>query len=177
MEASVVIVLVIISILIIVFGDWWDIAMMAFIALIMCFSAGAQAGTIGVHTLSRHGTDDRRVIHKDGVIEHKPYNNQNYGLYYIDDSGLIMGAYKNSYDKNTVYAGWTWSSPNWGPLRVSGTLALATGYRTVIGVGVLRPMAMPSVLLDLPLGTTVRWSVAPSTEKGVFQHLSVEWKY
>jgi len=64
------------------------------IALVLCclaFAATAQT-TIGVHTVSIHAPD-----HDE--------NNENFGLY-VQHKRLILGAYRNSIDRNTVYAGY-----------------------------------------------------------------------
>lgn len=162
-----------------VFSDWsFRSAMIIGMIIGLAWaSSDAKAATIGVHTFSNHGKDTHAVTHEGGDDTYEKFNNKNWGLYYIADSGLTLGGYDNSYDKWTMYVGWTWTSPNWGPLRASVTAALATGYQSVHGVGILRPIVMPSVLLDLPRGTAVRWSIAPNHEKGFFQHLSFEWSF
>jgi hypothetical protein len=146
-----------------------------FTALTLAIAAPAQAGTLGVHLVSRHESRTYEAMHPGGPIWHVPYNNRNTGLYYVTDSGLVVGAYRNSYNVDTVYAGRQWVSPSYGPVRFAATAAVATGYQTVHGIGKLRPMLMPSVLVDTPLGVTVRYSAAPA-KGGIFQHLSLEMK-
>lgn len=52
------------------------------------------------------------------------------GLYAVTPSGLTVGAYRNSVDRDTVYGGWTWrTGKSFGPITdLTLTLAAATGY-------------------------------------------------
>jgi hypothetical protein len=52
------------------------------------------------------------------------------GLYAVTPSGLTLGAYRNSVDRDTVYGGWTWrTGRSVGPLTdITFTVAAATGY-------------------------------------------------
>jgi hypothetical protein len=142
-------------------------------ALIAATTLPSHAGTVGVHLVSKHEADTHEVTAPDGSKFREEYNNRNPGLYYIADSGLTVGAYRNSYFHSTVYAGWTWHGPTFGPLQPSVTAVLATGYRRVHGVGLLRPMVLPSLRLEGPAGVALRYHLGPA-KGGVFQHLAVE---
>lgn len=133
----------------------------------------AQADTFGVHLFSRHEAATHELTRPDGTTYREPYNNRNFGAYFIADSGLTLGAYRNSYGFNTAYAGWTWQGPTFGPLQPAVTTVLATGYRRVHGVGVLRPMVLPSVRLEGPAGVSLRYFIGPA-KGGVFQHVAIE---
>jgi hypothetical protein len=136
-------------------------------------AGSAHADTVGVHLVSRHATPNFERSWSDGTKTQVAYNNRNFGAYWAADSGALVGAYRNSYSRTTVYAGWTWDAPRIGPVTPAVSAVLATGYDNMRGHGKLRPMLMPS--LRAPLGTvSVRWSVAPATKGGFFQHLSVE---
>lgn len=145
----------------------------ALAAALIAAALPAQADTFGVHLFSRHEASTREATNPDGSTTDVPYQNRNFGLYYIADSGFTAGAYRNSYFEDTVYAGWTWHGPAFGPLRPSVTAVLATGYKVVHGVGALRPMVMPSVSVATPLGFSVRYFIGPA-KGGIFQHVSIE---
>lgn len=154
---------------------------LAFGAIVALLGETASAQTIGVHLFSEHGHDTYDITHEGGPNTTKKFNEKNFGGYIIagevDIFGVpvspIVGAYKNSYYHTTVYAGLTWDMDLFGPLRVGASAVLGTGYERVHGVGKLRPMLMPHILLDLPAGLTLRYSVTPA-KGGVFQHISIE---
>lgn len=133
----------------------------------------AQAATFGVHAVSHHNSRTFDRVYLDGSSEKVAYNNTNPGLYVITRDGWTAGFYENSYYETTAYAGWTWSGPAWGPVRVEATFALATGYDRVFGCGVLRPMLLPSAVVSLPEDFKVRLSGMPIGNSG-FLHLSIE---
>jgi len=91
---------------------------MKIIALLLCLiGASAMASplgeidAVGVHLVSRHAPDP-------GV------NNVNLGAYVRTSQGWTAGTYWNTYNRPTVYAGWT--TPEW--YRLSATVAVGTGY-------------------------------------------------
>lgn len=158
--------------------------------LLTACAAAASAGTIGLHTYSHHTSDTyerteyrqvngrfadgARYLQKYSVTTHREYNNQNFGMYYIADNGFTIGGYRNSYDKNTVYAGYTVNSDRYLGGYVSGSVsvALATGYRELASVGVLRPVVLPALRLHLG-DAAIRLSGFPAGSKS-FMHLSAE---
>lgn len=144
-------------------------------AALFCGHAAAQ--TFGVHTFSQHGHDSYTQFHgNDAPPEVVKFNEKNWGLYYINRDGWMIGGYRNSYYHNTFYAGYMWDGPTFGPIGTHIAGAIATGYSEVQGVGLLRPMLMPSLTLAAPMGVSARWSVAPA-KGGLFMHLSFEKKF
>lgn len=140
----------------------------------------ARAGTIGVHTFSEHARAYFERTHEGALNSRHKFNESNFGAYYVTDNGWTIGTYRNSYYRQTFYAGYVVSGPTLlaaGPfsIRPDLSMALATGYKRVYGVGVLRPMLMPQIVIQSAYGPAIRYSVAPGKE-GVFQHLSVEVK-
>jgi hypothetical protein len=85
----------------------------------------------------------------------------------------VAGAFNNSYEHLTVYAGVNRDWKVWGPLSVGATAALATGYEMVHGVGKVRVVLMPHAVLALPKEVAVRMSATPA-KGGVFLHLAIE---
>lgn len=149
-------------------------ALLATAALLSCLSA--QAVTVGIHTFSKHESANYDYDTYDGIAAQRKYNNRNFGLYVIADNGFTAGGYRNSYGVNSFYAGWTWQGPSLGPVSIAATAALATGYESRYGVGKLRPMVMPSLILATPLGVSVRYTAGPA-KHGFIQHLSIERKF
>ena len=132
-----------------------DFAIAAVIAAGACIAAfDANAQTVGVHLATWHDTGGLNGI--------------NPGAYIRTERGLTAGAYRNSERHNSVYAGYTVSTPNpWG--ECSMTLGLVTGYEA----GTL-PLALPSVRLGY-----VRLTALPRAHKGQGSagiHLSMEWQ-
>lgn len=160
------------------------IAIIAFF-LFAPVSCRAEGLTFGVHLASTH------------IPARPEYNNVNPGLYLRTAEGLTLGAYRNSYRRTSVYAGWTFER---GPFAF--TVGATTGYRkrswdqpcpdgggtSSIQTcritegetnGYLAPILSPSVRLPAVAGFTPRLSYVPSIGAGssVF-HLSIEkeWK-
>lgn len=73
---------------------------------------------VGIHIASHHWPD----IRANGI----PYNNFNPGVELRWSSGVTVGAFRNSLERDTVYAGWTWTSGACAPALLIG---VATGYR------------------------------------------------
>jgi uncharacterized protein (UPF0264 family) len=143
---------------------------------LLAFAGSASAATVGVHTVSKHANETFERTYTDGSTKQIAYNNVNPGVYFIADNGAMVGVYRNSYRRTTVYAGWTFYGPAVGPVSTSLSVAVATGYDNLAGVGALRPMVLPSVSVALPVGVSVRYSAAPGKD-GFFQHLSIERKF
>jgi hypothetical protein len=139
------------------------------LALAVAVCAPVQADIIGAHLHSRHESETHVVTAPDGTTFTQRYNNQNRGIYYMHNSGLTAGFYRNSYNRDTFYAGYTWQGPTWGPLRPAVSLTGATGYSQVHDVGKIRLQVMPSVQIF----GFLRYAVAPA-KGGVLQHISIE---
>lgn len=94
----------------------------------LLLSMSAQAGTVGLHLATvHHGNDQLRTATP--------------GLYWRGDSGVTLGAYRNSYARDSVYGGFTLSHRAAAfDADLSLTLGAVTGYpaRRVL------PLAVPS---------------------------------
>lgn len=129
----------------------------AIAAALLCALSPADAQVLGMHTASVH------------VPSYSWQSNENPGLYLRTQSGLTVGAYRNTLSRQTVYAGWTW--PVAGPVDM--TLAAATGYR----VAPVVPMAVLSVPLAPRTWSQVpRLSLSRGTDSWV-AHLSIEARF
>lgn len=120
------------------------------VALAAIICSPAVAGTLGVDVGTWHDRDGLRGA--------------NPGLYYKADSGLAGGAYRNSYGRSSVWAGYQLESGRFGLL-----LGAATGYPC----GGVLPMAVPSVRLG-----PARISVIPKVlrqQTATAVHLSLEF--
>lgn len=99
----------------------------------------------------------------------------NPGLYLRQDSGLTVGAYRNSYGRASAYAGWTFETAD---KRFALTVGAVSGYPAAP----LMPVVVPSVRFALGQASgegawAVRVSLLPKPPKegsaaGV--HLSIE---
>lgn len=122
-------------------------------ALLVC-AMPVKADTFGVHLYTAHWTNK--------------HNNNNTGLYYKTDTGLIAGMYKNSYNRPSVYAGFVVNS---GPFEIVG--GLVTGYNGVCPkvCKTITPMFVPSLALPVKADAVLRLSVP----NGQGVHLSLEF--
>lgn len=72
----------------------------------------------------------------------KDYNEQNHGLGYKNHDGYLAGVYRNSLNKNSVYAGKEFQTdPIADKLRLAIVLGMVTGYNKPV-----QPLALPEVL-------------------------------
>jgi hypothetical protein len=88
--------------------------MLRFILLLL-FPVWASAQTVGLHLVSGH---------TQGGL-----NNTNPGIYARFDSGLTVGAYRNSFRRNSVYLGYTVETSPTDRLSVAVTAGAITGYQ------------------------------------------------
>lgn len=127
-------------------------------AFVFCFalltSMLSMATTVGMHLASVH--------------ERAGFNNTNLGGYVRFENGATVGAYRNSINQDTVYAGYTWRVGD-GPFSVSA-VAL-TGYQYPI-VATLIPS------LEVPIADHVHARVflvvAPEKSSALSMALEVE---
>ena len=95
------------------------------------------------------------------------------GVYLRSESGLTVGAFRNSVGRNSAYAAWTWSTRDevW-----SITVGGATGYPKAP----VTPLIIPSVRVSLGVdsGWAARISYLPKPNKNGAHglHLSLERK-
>jgi len=93
------------------------------------------------------------------------------GVYARAESGLTLGAYRNSYGRPSTYAAWTWSTPG-------GMLSLTAGAVTGYPRASVSPLLVPS--LRLPLAGVPGWAVRlsalpkPHSDGAAGLHLSLE---
>lgn len=106
--------------------------------------AAPKKDTIGVHLFSHHFPAEN-------------YNNVNPGLYYRLAEGPVMGFYRNSVRRLSIYAGYTFE---WG--RFDLTLGAVTGYEYAA-----QPLVVPSVALFTVRGVTGRLAYIPHIEKRI----------
>lgn len=147
----------------------------------------AKASTaVGLHLGSHHWTDE-------------PRNNVNPGIYVRTPSGLIAGAYRNSYWRPTVYAGWSWQLAEARGWSLDLSIAAATGYQRASVIdsdescvargfrpgcwlthgyssGKLAPLVAPSIATPTWNGLRLRLCGMPklSGDDSAVVHLSIE---
>lgn len=119
-------------------------------------SGPVSAADVGLHLASKHA--------KHG------YQNANIGAYVRLDSGLTFGALRNSEDRFSTYAGWTWETKG-------GMFALTAGAITGYRRADVSPLVIPS--MRIPLGdrfaARVSYVPKPHDSGSSAVHLSVEW--
>lgn len=122
---------------------------------------------LGLHLATYHTSP----TYVDPQGQQQAYQGVNPGMYVVAPNGLTAGAYRNSRNRTSVYAGWSYRSPHtygdWGL-----TLGAASGYDTPGGV---LPMVVPSVRLG-----PVRLAVFPKIQRvnqTTAVHLSVEYPF
>lgn len=73
----------------------------------------------------------------------KQYNEQNHGIGYKNHDGYLAGLYKNSLNKNSVYAGKEFQSDPIlnDKLKLAIVLGLVSGYQKPV-----QPLALPEIL-------------------------------
>lgn len=149
-----------------------------FVLISVVFPRDCHADTIGLHTVSIHGKSQYDMTKDRGTARetkrYVDYNNVNPGLYYVHN-GWTAGFYRNSYDRNTVYAGYTFESDEYLRVRAVATVALATGYAVIRGVGDIRPMIVPGIAVRVTESASVRLSGVPAGSHS-FAHLSLEYR-
>lgn len=104
------------------------------------------------------------------------YNNVNPGIYAVTDSGVAFGAYRNSVNKTSVWAGYRLESAPLGPFRAALLVGGVTGYSGAL----FSPMVSPSVSATVG-AYTARLSYLPrhptKQNSSDAVHLSVEFSF
>ena len=91
--------------------------------------------------------DDRGWLMSGFLSKHinsdKNYNEQNHGIGYKTNDGYLAGIYRNSLNKNSIYAGKEFQTdPIVGDkLKLAIVLGLVSGYNKPV-----QPLALPEVL-------------------------------
>lgn len=117
-------------------------------AVLAAAAPPATAGTVGLHLASKH-------------FPTRDFNNVNPGVYWRADAGWMVGAYRNSLERTTVYAGYNWQ---WRALAL--TAGAATGYAEKV-----QPLLVPSLALFTVEGVTARVAFIPRVEKRIESHV------
>lgn len=122
---------------------------------------------LGLHLATYHTSP----TYVDPQGQQQAYQGVNPGVYVVAPNGLTAGFYRNSRDRDSVYAGYSWRSPHrYGDYGL--TVGAASGYDTPGGV---LPMVVPSVRLG-----PVRLAVFPKVQRvnqTTAVHLSVEYPF
>jgi hypothetical protein len=104
------------------------------------------------------------------------YNDTNPGVYAVTASGVAFGAYKNSVNRTSVWAGYRLESAPLGPFRAALLVGAVTGY----GDNLFSPMVSPSVSATVG-AYTARLSYLPrhptKQNSSDAVHLSVEFSF
>ena len=117
--------------------------------------------SVGLHTVSKHSAAG--------------YNGVNPGVYLHWANGVTLGAFRNSYEHDSAYAGWLWRidrDHHFGVL-----FGAVTGYGSTTERMALAPLVVPSFRLGLGDGMSARVSWFADPRHGAVQvlHLSLEW--
>lgn len=159
----------------------------ALIAILLTLCASAQAGTIGIHTLSAHIPQENQV-------------NENWGAYYRFDTGTELGAYRNSVGRTAAYILQQFKLAEGSAGRVDFQIGLASGYKKECHTevtyptqahrveteyckgfsrGALTPLAGLAWTAPIEiLGATPRIQFAPAIKgHASVVHLSVEYRF
>ena len=117
-------------------------------AACMVAAPPAEAVTVGLHLASVH-------------LPKRDFNNTNPGLYVRTDGGWTAGAYRNSLNRTSAYAGYTME---WGRLAVTG--GAVTGYAEKV-----QPLLVPSMKVATLGGVSARVAFIPRVEKRIESHV------
>ena len=127
-------------------------------------SISKPVSTVGFHVHSYHSSKYASSYLR-ASDEGRRFNNENPGVYVINEDGWALGAYHNSFSRPTFYSGRFVNV--WGPLDVA--LGVATGYKEG-----LVPMVVPTIHAG-----PIRLWVQPALggpNNTTMVHLSLEFK-
>ena len=128
--------------------------LLALLLTVVCLNVQAAPELIGLHLGSVH--------------RHEGMNNFNPGVYARWENGFTAGTYRNSMNRQTVYAGWTWHDED---DRFAVTLGGATGYSRKV-----EPIIVPSVRVGLTDTMSMRLALAACKNNPAI-HLSIERRF
>ena len=148
---------------------------------------GCYAGTVGLHLATWHSNagqqwESRTVCSGEHCDPSRPgyestttttlrrdrLSSDTYGAYWVGDSGLTLGAFRNSYRRTSIYAAYTLQGDVFGV-----TAGVASGY------GKPRLMVMPTARLRLGGGAALRIGYVPRVKRdaSAVVHLMAEQEY
>lgn len=119
----------------------------------------SQAATFGLHLATAHFGNASAQL-----------NSSTPGIYFRADNGLTVGTYRNSDDRRSVYAAWTWETDD---KRFALTAGGVTGYSPAPIV----PLLVPSMRIRVGDTYAARLAFLPKPIKhgrAAGLHLSVE---
>lgn len=156
----------------------------ASIAAVLLLATAAHADTIGLHGPTWHSNAgqqwETRTVCSSGhcdpsrpgyeavtttTLKRDRLSSDTYGAYWVGDSGLTLGAFRNSYRRTSVYAAYSLHGDVFG---------IAAGVAS--GYGKPRLMVMPSARLRLSDGFALRIGYVPRVKRdaSAVLHLMVE---
>lgn len=126
-------------------------------------TASADEVTVGGHLATYHFN----------MEPEQSFKNLNPGLYVRTESGLTLGAYRNSLARRSAYAGWTFATRD---DRFAVTVGGVTGYP---GWSPVAPLLVPSVRQDLGGGWSARLAYLhkPNEHGATGLHLMLERRF
>ncbi len=137
-------------------------ALFAF-ALLACASTASADTYITTHGVSYHGNRSEK------------WNEANHGLgieHTLGDGGLIAGYYRNSYDKDTFYAGYAYRPLQMKYLRAGIMVAAATGYNSPVIAAPTINIGTDDLSVDIitapAFGKNTTWFVGASLKWRLF---------
>jgi hypothetical protein len=137
---------------------------------------------LAVAALSAHAkglAPSQLIVHGVSIHSAKGYNNDNFGLGLqwanSEGDGPAFGTYYNSERKQTVYAGYAWSTHIGDVSGIATNADLLAGGATGYSIAKVIPFVIPSLSFQLTPTTALRLSYAAKVEKGSAHalHLSI----
>jgi hypothetical protein len=123
----------------------------------------AEGWVVGLHLWSTHFGACYPM--PDGC---RQYETATRGIYWRAPGGFTVGGYRNSYGKDSTYAGWTFETAD---KRFALTVAGVTGYRRAA----ILPMLAPSIRFVVFDSWAIRASGAPKLGGSAnVLHLAIE---
>ena len=139
-----------------------------FISFLVVFNT--QAGELIVHTVSAH-SEKRYITHATGTW--KVLRNDNYGVGYKTDDGIVFGYYQNSVFSDTFYVGKELMFTNHAGVVIS----LATGYKEATGQNIV---PMVAAVLRVPVTKDININATFTPPVGSYigvMHLAFSYKF
>lgn len=142
--------------------------------------AVAAAVWIGPTTQAQAQSEGRAVagLHIASAHDAPGFESRNWGLYHRWASGVTVGAFHNSYGRNSAYGGWLWEIDAAG--RFGVFLGAATGYGDTAEGIELAPILAPTVRWSPEgsrWGLRLSWFADPRENAAQVLHLSLEYRY
>ena len=102
----------------------------------------------------------------------KQFNEANHGLgYRFSDPDVIVGYFRNSLNKNSLYAAYEARWQLWGPLQVGVAAGAATGYKYAV-----TPLLVPELVLQMH-GVELSLTYVPGMQNVTPATLATQFRY